>query len=61
MINTGSGFTYFAGGWAQWETIVSDLNGDGKSDVVLYDPEDRAWYQAITTTPGAFSYTTGIF
>jgi hypothetical protein len=61
VINTGTGFTYFNGGWRLWETTIEDLNGDGKSDVFLYNPGTGVWYQALTTTPGAFAYTTGGF
>jgi hypothetical protein len=61
VLNNGSTFSYFGGGWALWQTAVSELNGDGKSDVFLYDRWSRLWYRAITTTPGAFTYTTGTF
>ena len=61
VINTGSGFSYFTGGWSQWETSIADLDGDGSSDVFLFDPATGAWYQAFTTTPGAFRYTAGWF
>ncbi len=61
VINTGTGFMYFGGGWRHWETLVTDLNSDGKSDVFLYDPASRVWVQAITTTPDAFIYTSGTF
>ena len=54
-------FSYFGGGWSLWTTTVVDLNGDGKSDVFLYDSTSSEWYQALTTTPGAFTYTTGAF
>jgi len=60
-INTGSAFIYVNGGWAHWTMTVNDLNGDGASDVFLFDPLTRIWYQAFTTTPGAFRYTTGLF
>lgn len=61
VINTGSAFTYSTGGWALWSTTVVDLNGDAKSDVFLVNPSTGKWYQALTTTPGEFMYTTGSF
>ncbi len=61
VINTGSGFSYAGGGWAYWQTVVSDLNGDGRSDVLLFSPFSQAWYRAITTTQGSFTYTSGTF
>jgi glucose/arabinose dehydrogenase len=62
VINTGTGFNYFTGGWREgWATTIADLNGDRHSDVFLYDPTSRVWYQALTTTPGGFTYTTGTF
>jgi hypothetical protein len=32
----------------QWQTVVTDLNGDGRSDVYLHNSLTRLWYQAIT-------------
>ena len=61
VINSGSAFSYFAGGWDSWTPTIADLNGDGRSDVLLYDPASGVWFQALTTTPGAFTYTTGMF
>jgi hypothetical protein len=31
---------------------VADLNGDGLSDMVVYDPETGAWGAGITMTRG---------
>lgn len=61
VINNGIGFSYFTGGWGLWTTTVTDLNGDGNSDLFLYNPGTGVWYQALTTTPGAFTYATGRF
>jgi hypothetical protein len=60
-VNSGAAFSYFNGGWAQWETTVADLNGDSKSDIFLIDRSSGVYFEALTTTPGAFTYTTGQF
>jgi hypothetical protein len=61
VLNDGTAFEHIAGGWARWTISVTDLNGDGRSDVFLFDPATGQWYQALTTTPGAFAYTSGAF
>jgi glucose/arabinose dehydrogenase len=61
VLNTGTGFSYFAGVWGSWTIQVHDLNGDGASDLFLYDPNSGVWYEALTTTPAAFTYTLGRF
>jgi glucose/arabinose dehydrogenase len=61
VINSGAAFSYFMGGWRLWDVTIADLNGDGRSDVFLYDRSTRVWCQALTTTPGAFTYTAGTF
>jgi hypothetical protein len=44
---------------AGWQLQVTDLNGDGQSDVLLYAPASGVWYQALHTGSGLFTYTTG--
>ena len=61
VLNDGTAFEHFAGGWARWTITVTDLNGDGRADVFLFDPASGQWYQALTTTPDAFAYTSGAF
>jgi glucose/arabinose dehydrogenase len=61
VVNSGSAFSYFGGGWDSWSLAVADLSGDNRSDVLLHDPTSGIWFQAETTTPGAFTYTTGTF
>jgi hypothetical protein len=36
-----------------------DLNGDNRTDFVLYNPSTGAWYQARNLTLGTFSYNNG--
>jgi hypothetical protein len=61
VTNSNTGFTYVSGGWRPgWATTIVDLNGDGRSDVFLFDPLTREWYQAVAT-PSAFAYTAGKF
>jgi hypothetical protein len=61
VLNDGTAFEVFAGGWARWTISVADLNGDGRSDVFLFDPGSGQWYQSLTTSPNAFAYTSGVF
>jgi hypothetical protein len=57
--NDGTSFSYDFGVWASWQTYVTDLNGDGNSDVFLYSPQTGMWYQALTSAAGGFSYMSG--
>jgi hypothetical protein len=61
VINDGTAFTHVAGGWARWSISVADLNADGRSDAFLFDPVTGRWYEAITTSPDAFTYLAGGF
>ena len=61
VLNSGTTFDYFTGGWGRWQTTIADLDGDGNDDVFLYDRESGDRYQAFTTRPGAFRYTAGTF
>jgi hypothetical protein len=62
MISDGAGGFVNAGGetWSLgWSIYVTDLNGDLRSDILLYDPSTGAWYQAINSTLGTFTYSGG--
>jgi hypothetical protein len=55
-------FTLTFGQWsANWQMRMMDLNGDAKADVLLLDRATGLWYQAWTTTPPAFGYSSGLF
>ena len=48
--------------WApDWTPFIVDLNGDGRSDVFLYDAGNGVWYRAVSTGDGTggFDYTVG--
>jgi hypothetical protein len=36
--------------------LTGDLNGDGRTDMVLYRPSDGLWYSGLTTPAGALSW-----
>jgi hypothetical protein len=38
---------------------VRDFYVDGRADLVLYNPVDGRWFQAITRTPGVFTFANG--
>ena len=59
VINTGTAFTYVGGGWRLWESSIVDLNGDGNSDVFLYDRPSGVWVRAVTNSAGQFVYNSG--
>jgi hypothetical protein len=42
-----------------WQVSVADLDGDGRTDVLLYRPTDGVWFTALNTGPGTFKWTTG--
>jgi hypothetical protein len=54
-------FTYFSGGWSSWTTSITDLNGDGRSDVLLYNPANGVWVQALSLASGGFAYVAGFW
>jgi hypothetical protein len=39
-----------------WHAATGDLNGDGRSDVLLYDPLSGLGFRFHTVTPGVFDY-----
>jgi hypothetical protein len=40
---------------------VTDFNGDGWSDVLLYNPTSGQWFQAMNAGVGAFTYGMGLW
>jgi hypothetical protein len=42
-----------------WEIRFTDVNADGRADVVLYDPLTGVWYQARNLVDGGFAYNSG--
>ena len=62
MIGDGAG-NFTVGGsqiWSLgWNVYLSDLNGDARADIVLYDPATGVWYHARNQTTGAFVYRNG--
>ena len=42
-----------------WTVATGDVNGDGRGDVVLYDPATGVWFQSVTVGPGVFAYGSG--
>jgi hypothetical protein len=40
---------------------VSDFDGDGRGDLLLYNPTSGAWYRAQNAGAGTFSYTNGVW
>jgi hypothetical protein len=62
MLGNGTGGFSNAGGqlWTTgWQLHTLDLNGDNRTDFVLYNPSTGAWYQARNLTLGTFSYNNG--
>jgi hypothetical protein len=62
MISNGAGNFTNAGGQAWslgWNLYPSDVNGDFRGDIVLYDPQTGVWYQARNLVNGSFSYNNG--
>ena len=39
-----------------WHAATGDLNGDGRTDVVLYDPLSGLGFRFHTVSPGVFDY-----
>lgn len=55
-------FRYYTGGWAAgWTIKILDLNGDGLSDVFLYNQATGVWYRCISSAviSNGFSYSGG--
>ena len=42
-----------------WNIYPTDLNGDGRTDFLLYHPGTGVWYQARNIFIGNFAYSTG--
>ena len=62
-LRKGTNFTLLRGTWRKRLSVnITDLNGDGLSDIVVYDPATGGWATA-TTTPrgGAFLFASGTF
>jgi hypothetical protein len=38
----------------------TDFNGDGRSDLLLYQPGTGLFFQALNTSTGSFSYVNGL-
>ncbi len=56
------GFIYTTGVWAPgWQVHLADLNGNGRVDVVLYNPTSGQWFRCLNAATGVFSYTTGVW
>ncbi len=56
------GRAYHPGQWSPgWDIYVVEVNGDRRSDLLLYGAGTGQWYQAVTTGPGTFSFGTGFF
>jgi hypothetical protein len=57
-------FTYEAGAvrWASsWRVTAGDFDGDGRSDVFLYDPASGVWFVVQFTGGGNATYTAGLW
>ena len=53
-------FAVSSGVWlAGWQSAVTDLNNDGRSDVALYHPQQGLWAKVVTSNPGVFEYVIG--
>jgi VCBS repeat protein/FG-GAP repeat protein len=45
-----------------WGVTILDLNGDGRSDVFLYDPTNGIWHSALMGAPADdFAYVSGLW
>ena len=44
-----------------WTIQAGDFNGDGRGDLLLYNPTTGVWFQARNLVLGSFSYTSGIW
>jgi hypothetical protein len=53
---TARGWTQQTGGWMTgFRIAIADLDGDGRDDVVSYDPVSGVGARCVTTAPGVFS------
>ncbi len=51
------GVSVSKGEWTPgWTAATGDLDGDGRTDVVLYDPLSGSGYRFLTVNPGVFEY-----
>ena len=62
MLSNGLG-AFTTVGSSQWVTgwtiYMTDLNGDKRTDIFVYNPNSGIWYQARNLTNGTFTYSTG--
>ncbi len=42
-----------------WQTLVTDLDGDRRSDLILYNATTAQWFQCLNRTLGSFTYGSG--
>jgi hypothetical protein len=49
------GFVAHTGAWAAgWHVAAGDLDGDGRTDLTLYDPLTGLGFRCFTVAPGVF-------
>jgi hypothetical protein len=64
MITESNGAMTAYGGvtWASgFQVTVTDIDADGRADLLLYNPADGRWFQCITIAPGEFRFNSGNF
>lgn len=55
-------FDIYRGVWGTgWRITVFDANGDGKTDLFLYNPASGRWFIATAAGAGDFAYTEGLW
>ena len=62
MLSNGVGqfTTAGSGAWVTgWNLYMTDLNADGRTDILLYNPSTGVWYVARNLSIGTFNYTNG--